>query len=126
MILTLHLLALVLYGLATALALAPFVGLPAAPRAATIALPCAGAALHVVALSQLTLVGLGPALSMLALCLVLLFVTGYVGDGETGDLVGYELLRKPFTVGALANAVAVALTRRPNEPRRSGGAAAAG
>ena len=72
MILTLHLLALVLYGLATALALAPFVGLPAAPRAATIALPCAGAALHVVALSQLTLVGLGPALSMLALCLVLL------------------------------------------------------
>jgi hypothetical protein len=31
-----------------------------------------------------------------------LFVTGYVGEGETGDLVGYELLRKPFTVGALA------------------------
>ncbi len=56
-----------------------------------------------------------------------LFVTGYVGDGETGDLVGYELLRKPFTVGALANAVVVALSRRPtNEPRRSGGAAAAG
>ena len=39
-----------------------------------------------------------------------LFVTGYVGgEGETGDLVGYELLRKPFTVGALANAVAVGL-----------------
>ncbi len=55
-----------------------------------------------------------------------LFVTGYVGEGETGDLVGYELLRKPFTVGALANAVAVALSRRPSEPRRSGGAAAAG
>ncbi len=56
-----------------------------------------------------------------------LFVTGYVGEGETGDLVGYELLRKPFTVGALANAVAVALSRRPtNEPRRSGGAAATG
>ena len=56
-----------------------------------------------------------------------LFVTGYVGEGETGDLVGYELLRKPFTVGALANAVAVALSRRPtNEPRRTGGAAAAG
>ena len=55
-----------------------------------------------------------------------LFVTGYVGDGETGDLVGYELLRKPFTVGALANAVAVALSRTPTEPRRSGGAAAAG
>jgi CheY-like chemotaxis protein len=55
-----------------------------------------------------------------------LFVTGYVGEGETGDLVGHELLRKPFTVGALANAVAVALTRSPNEPRRTGGAAAAG
>jgi signal transduction histidine kinase/ActR/RegA family two-component response regulator len=56
-----------------------------------------------------------------------LFVTGYVGEGETGDLVGHELLRKPFTVGALANAVASALSRRPtNEPRRSGGAAAAG
>jgi CheY-like chemotaxis protein len=55
-----------------------------------------------------------------------LFVTGYVGEGETGDLVGYELLRKPFTVGALANAVAIALSRRPTEPRRSGGAAAAG
>lgn len=55
-----------------------------------------------------------------------LFVTGYVGEGETEDLVGYELLRKPFTVGALANAVAVALSRSPTEPRRSGGAAAAG
>ena len=55
-----------------------------------------------------------------------LFVTGYVGDNETGDLVGYELLRKPFTVGALANAVAVALSRTPTEPRRTGGAAVAG
>jgi len=55
-----------------------------------------------------------------------LFVTGYVGEGETGDLVGHELLRKPFTVAALANAVAVALSRTPTAPRRSGGAAAAG
>jgi signal transduction histidine kinase len=55
-----------------------------------------------------------------------LFVTGYVGEGETGDLIGYELLRKPFTVGALANAVALALSRPPSAPRRSGGAAAAG
>jgi ABC-type transport system involved in cytochrome c biogenesis permease subunit len=52
--------------------LAPFIGLRAAPRALAIAFPCAGAAAHVVAVSQLTLVGLGPALSMLALCLVLL------------------------------------------------------
>ena len=28
-----------------------------------------------------------------------LFVTGYVGEGETDDLRGYELLRKPFTRG---------------------------
>ena len=54
-----------------------------------------------------------------------LFVTGYVGEGEAENLVGYELLRKPFTVGALASAVATALTQ-PNEPRRSSGAAAAG
>jgi len=40
-----------------------------------------------------------------------LFVTGYVGEGESDDLRGYELLRKPFTVGALASAVAAALTR---------------
>ncbi len=72
MIVTLHLVALALYGLATALALAPFVGLRAAPRALAIAFPCAGAAAHVIGLSQLTPVGLGPALSMLALCLVLL------------------------------------------------------
>ena len=31
-----------------------------------------------------------------------LFVTGYVGEGESDDLRGNELLRKPFTVGALA------------------------
>jgi ABC-type uncharacterized transport system permease subunit len=71
-IVTLHLVVLALYGLATALTLAPFMGFRAAPRALTIAIPCAGAAVHVVAVSQLTLVGLGPALSMLALCLVLL------------------------------------------------------
>ena len=40
-----------------------------------------------------------------------LFVTGYVGEGEGEDLVGYELLRKPFTVGALEEAVAAALSR---------------
>ena len=44
--------------------------------------------------------------------IAILFVTGYVGEGETDDLVGYELLRKPFTVGALASSVAAALGRR--------------
>ncbi len=46
-----------------------------------------------------------------------LFVTGYVGEGETDDLRGYELLRKPFTVGALAGAVAAALARTSEPPR---------
>jgi signal transduction histidine kinase/CheY-like chemotaxis protein len=54
-----------------------------------------------------------------------LFVTGYVGE-EGGDIVGYELLRKPFTVGALAAAVGAALTRPSSEPRQTSGAAAAG
>jgi CheY-like chemotaxis protein len=55
-----------------------------------------------------------------------LFVTGYVGEGETDDLVGYELLRKPFTVAALASAVASALSRSASESRQTSGAAAAG
>jgi signal transduction histidine kinase/ActR/RegA family two-component response regulator len=46
-----------------------------------------------------------------------LFVTGYVGEGESDDLRGYELLRKPFTVGALASAVAAALARTTEPPR---------
>jgi signal transduction histidine kinase/ActR/RegA family two-component response regulator len=58
--------------------------------------------------------------------LAILFVTGYVGEGEGDDLVGYDLLRKPFTVSTLASAVASALARRPTESRPIGGAAAAG
>jgi signal transduction histidine kinase/ActR/RegA family two-component response regulator len=52
-----------------------------------------------------------------------LFVTGYVGEGESDDLRGYELLRKPFTVGALASAVSSALARTNEPPRTSAGAA---
>ena len=58
--------------------------------------------------------------------IAVLFVTGYVGEGEGDDLVGYDLLRKPFTVSTLASAVASALARRPSESRPIGGAAAAG
>ncbi|WP_129791735.1 ATP-binding protein [Sphingosinicella sp. CPCC 101087] len=40
----------------------------------------------------------------------IVFVTGYVGEaGEAEELVGGELLRKPFTVAALARAVESAL-----------------
>lgn len=39
-----------------------------------------------------------------------LFVTGYVGEaGDADELIGGELLRKPFTVAALAHAVESAL-----------------
>ncbi len=62
--------------------------------------------------------------------IAVLFVTGYVGDGEGNDLVGYELLRKPFTVSALATSVAAALSRQVSEPTSGSppisGAAAAG
>jgi signal transduction histidine kinase/ActR/RegA family two-component response regulator len=54
-----------------------------------------------------------------------LFVTGYVGEGESEDLRSNELLRKPFTVGALASAVSSALAR-PTEPPRTSKAAAKG
>ncbi len=51
--------------------------------------------------------------------LPVMFVTGYVGDaGETGDLIGGELLRKPFTVAALADSVAAALAGAISGPRR--------
>ncbi len=58
--------------------------------------------------------------------IAVLFVTGFVGDGETDDLVGHELLRKPFTVAALASAVATALSRGSSGSRPISGAAAAG
>ena len=58
--------------------------------------------------------------------IAVLFVTGYVGEGEGDDIVGYDLLRKPFTVSTLATSVATALSRRPTESRAIGGAAAAG
>jgi signal transduction histidine kinase/ActR/RegA family two-component response regulator len=55
-----------------------------------------------------------------------LFVTGYVGEREGEDLRSHELLRKPFTVGALASAVSTALGRAASEPPRSPAAAAKG
>jgi len=40
----------------------------------------------------------------------ILFVTGYVGEaGETADLAGHAVLRKPFTVAALAASVEAAM-----------------
>src|SRR2546428_491279 len=69
---TLHLVALGLYGLAAALALAPFAGLPSLSRRWSVALPGAGALAHGVALAQLNPAGLAPILSLLALFLIVL------------------------------------------------------
>ena len=74
MVASLHLIALAAYGLATLLALAPFSGWSAAPRAVTLGIPIGGAAFHVAGVAQLSLVGVGPAVSMLALFLILLQV----------------------------------------------------
>src|SRR2546428_14170395 len=69
---TLHLVALGLSGLAAALALGPFAGLPSRSRRWSVALPGAGALAHGVALAQLSPAGLAPILSLLALFLIVL------------------------------------------------------
>jgi CheY-like chemotaxis protein len=60
--------------------------------------------------------------------IAVLFVTGYVGEaGDADGLSGHDMLRKPFTVSALADAVATALSRkRPSESPPASRAAAAG
>ena len=59
--------------------------------------------------------------------IAILFVTGYVGEaGEKDALIGGEILRKPFTVAALANAVADAMARSVSAPRPAPKASAAG
>jgi CheY-like chemotaxis protein len=55
----------------------------------------------------------------------ILFVTGYAGEvEEAGAFGGHDVLRKPFTIGALEAAVAAALSR-PSEPPPVATAAAA-
>jgi signal transduction histidine kinase/ActR/RegA family two-component response regulator len=56
----------------------------------------------------------------------ILYVTGYVGEAGSEQLSGHEILRKPFTVAALAGAVANAIARRPNEWPPASAAAAGG
>ena len=56
-----------------------------------------------------------------------LYVTGYVGEAGVGEeLCGNDILRKPFTVAALADAVSAALAHRTGEAPAPPKAAAAG
>jgi len=56
----------------------------------------------------------------------ILFVTGYVGEaGDAEELAGHDILRKPFTVAALAAAVGAALARRASGSPPASTAAAA-
>ena len=82
-------------------------GLPAAPRALAIAIPCAGAAAHVVAVSQLSLVGLGPALSMLALCIILLQLASERLLRGTGGAIG--MFTGPLATGLVGLAILAGL-----------------
>ncbi len=57
--------------------------------------------------------------------IAVLFVTGFVGEaGEAEELTGYDILRKPFTVSALATAVSTALVRISGSRPASASAAA--
>ena len=56
--------------------------------------------------------------------IAILFVTGYVGDaGQSDDFSSYEVLRKPFTIAALGNAVSRAMDRRGEPPTSTSQAA---
>jgi ABC-type uncharacterized transport system permease subunit len=111
-----HLLALGLYGLATALALAPFAGLRAAPRGLTLGAPLAGAAAHVVGVAQLTPTGVASVLSILALFLVLLQVV----SERVFRASAVALFTGPLATGLVALALLIGFARNaPAEPERS-------
>jgi signal transduction histidine kinase/ActR/RegA family two-component response regulator len=49
--------------------------------------------------------------------IAVLFVTGYVGEaGQSDDFAGHEVLRKPFTIAALGNAIGQAMSRQGKPP----------
>lgn len=105
MVLVPHLLALGLYGLATALALAPFAGLRPASRALTLGTPLTGAAAHVVGVAQLTPVGVAPVLSILALFLVLLQVV----SERVFRAAAVAMFTGPLATGLVALALLIGL-----------------
>ena len=108
-----HLIALALYGAATALALAPFAGRPAVPRGLLLAVPSAGAAFHVAGLVQMAPAGLAFGVSLLAFFIVVL------------QLVSERLLRVSavalFTAPLAAGLVGLALLLGLAPPGESAG-----
>lgn len=105
MIINLHLVALVLYGVATVLAVAPFVGGRTVSRGLLLGVPSAGAAFHVAALAQLPLVGLAPAISMLALCFAILQVL----TERTLKVSAVALFTGPLAAGLVGLALLIGL-----------------
>lgn len=105
MVLVSHLIALGCYAVATAAALAPFAGLRPAPRAVTLGVPMAGVAAHVVGVAQVTPVGVAPALSLLALFLILL----QVASERLFRASAVALFTGPLATGLIALALLIGL-----------------
>jgi ABC-type transport system involved in cytochrome c biogenesis permease subunit len=115
MLFNLHLIALGLYGVAAALALLAFAGGRPPSRALALAVPSAGAAFHVAGVVQLSLVGVAPALSMLALFLVLL----QVASERVFRASAVALFTAPLAAGLLGLALLLGLA--PGAEPRAGG-----
>ncbi len=113
MVLVPHLIALGLYAVATALVVAPFAGLRAAPRVLALGVPLLGIAAHLTGVAQLTpFVGVAPTLSMLALFLVLLQV---VSEGAfRASAVG--VFTGPVATGLIGLALLIGLTPESGPP----------
>lgn len=56
----------------------------------------------------------------------ILFVTGFAGEADSSVLANHRVLRKPFTIRALSDAITAALRTPVNGQRRSAAGAAAG
>ena len=117
MITVLHIIALGLYAVGTALVLAPFAGLRATPRGLALAIPLLGIGAHIVGLARLTpFVGVAPTLSMLALFLVLLQVAseGLFRASAVGVFTG------PLATGLLGLALLIGLAPEGAPPTARG------
>src|SRR2546425_8428429 len=117
MLFNLHLIALGLYGVAAAVALQAFAGGRSTARPLALAVPSAGAAFHVAGVAQLALVGVAPALSMLALFLVLMQVV----SERVFRASAVALFTAPLATGLVGLALLLGLAPGA-EPLRGGNA----